>query len=155
MRSARHHDVAGVVFCFKSLTFMPNCSATARWIDSMVILHLHVNELLEHCWVVSSVISVRFRLNQATRRVKSSFKFAHVGADAFEAMNRATRWAAELIVLSFLLKNGRPCFEIGRLNVGDEAPFETRTKAVFNFGSSFGVTTMPRIDDLLRWLLIA
>ncbi len=43
-----------------------------------------------------------------------------------------------MLALCLLLQDGDFGFEIGRLDVGDEAPLEAGAEAVFDLGSSLG-----------------
>ncbi len=60
--------------------------------------------------------------------------------------------SVHLLALRLLLQNGDLGFEIGRLNVGDQSPLETRAQPVFNLGQLLG-RTIGGDHDLLHALV--
>src|SRR5712664_2298237 len=59
---------------------------------------------------------------------KSAFKLANVGLDGSRDVFRNVIGQREAVVFGFLLQNSDFRFEIGRLNVGNQSPLETRTE---------------------------
>ncbi len=133
---------------------MPNCSATARWMASMVILRTWVSmNCLRHCWVTARVISTPCRPHQAMRRT-SAPSSSRTLVRTFEAMKRATSVGSwRVLALGLLLQDGDLGLEVRRLDVGDQAPLEAASAGgLRSLGQLFG-RAVAGDDDLLHALV--
>ena len=81
-----------------------------------------------------------------------AFELADVGADVGRDEERDVGGQRALLALGLLLQDGDLGFEIGRLNVGDQAPLEARAQAVFEIGEFLG-RAVGGDDDLLDALV--
>ena len=83
--------------------------------------------------------------HQADQR---AFELADVGLDGARDVFGDVVWNLDVLVLALLLQNRDFGFEVGRLNVRDESPFESRAQALFNRGDFLG-RAVRRDHDLL------
>src|SRR5271155_498997 len=77
-----------------------------------------------------------------------AFELANIGFDGAGDVLGYFVGELDAFAFGFFLQNGDFGFEIGQLNIGDQAPFEARAQALFDGGNFLG-RAIGRDDDLL------
>ena len=108
------------------------------------LAHLHVDELLEALLRGGQRDLHAVQLAPGDEPHQRAFKLAHVGAHVRGDEERDIGGQVHLLALRLLLQDGDLGFEIGRLNVGDQAPLEARAQAIFNLGKFLRRTVARR-----------
>ncbi len=136
-------------FCLSSGTRMPNCSATARWMASMVILRTWVSmNCLRHCWATAREHLDAMMGAPGDDADERAFEFADVGADVGGDKERDVGGDDGVLGVGLALQDGDLGFEVGGLDVGDEAPLEAGAETVFDVAELLGGPVGGE-DDLL------
>ena len=115
---------------------MSNRSATAFWIESMVILRsCTCTRCFSTCCAICSVIGVPGQRGIGDQLDQRAFQFAHVrlGLGRHEGPHVVRQLDA--FRFGLLVQDGHLGLEIGRLDVGHQSPFEARAQTLHQAGN--------------------
>ena len=132
-----------------SESLMPKNSAALRWMCSMVMISLFLApEVGEHVLGEFDAHLAPGEGAEGDHPGERALDLADVGLDAAGDQVGDVVGQADPLDLGFLLEDGDAGLEVGRLDVGDEAPLEAGAQALLELGNLLG-RGVGGDDDLL------